>query len=170
MPLHGELLTRLRNASLARLRRVPVPYSSANLSILSILLQQGLIHSVNKGTVEDSASPAAFQAATLPSRRLWVTLKYSSNDRPVLSQLELVSKPSKKVLMDQEELARFVSYRRTLFVKPLEMAEVGIVNAGKQGWWDAREAVKRGIKGGEVVAKAGLASISKAASCTFARY
>lgn len=155
MPLHGELLTRLRNASFARLRRLPVPYSSSNLSILSILLQQGLIHSISKGTVEEAANPAAFRKATLPSRRLWVTLKYSNNDRPVLSKLDLISKPSKKVEMGREELARFVSYRRTLFVKPLEMAEVGIVNAGKEGWWDAREAVKRGVKGGEVVAKAG---------------
>lgn len=155
MPLHGDLLTRLRNASFARLRRVPIPYSNSNLSVLSILLQQGLIHSVSKGTVEEAANPAAFLSATLPSRRLWVTLKYTNEDRPVLSKLDLVSRPSKKVEMDREELTRFVSYRRTLFVKPLDMGEVGIVNAGKQGWWDAREAVKKGIKGGEVVARAG---------------
>ncbi|CAO1624247.1 unnamed protein product [Jaminaea pallidilutea] len=158
MPLHGELLTRLRNASVARIRQVACPYSTSNLSILSILLQQGLIHSISKGTVDQPHNPVAFATSSVPSKRLWVTLKYNkATDRPVLSTLDLVSKPSKKVFMTREELVRFVSFRRSQFVKPLEMGEVGIFrDADTGGWWEAREAVRRGkVQRGEMVARAG---------------
>lgn len=155
MPLHADLLTRLRNASLARLRQVPIPYTTSNLSILSILLQQGLIHSISKGTISTPSNPSEFRQASIPSKRLWVTLKYTTQDTPVLSTLDLISKPSKKVFMNREELLRFISYRRSQFVQPLAMGEIGIVNAGKQGWFEAREAVLRKVQGGEVVARAG---------------
>lgn len=57
--------------------------------------------------------------------------------------------------MDREDLLRFVSYRRSKFVPPLAMGEIGVVDCGKEGWFEAREAVRRGVKGGEVVARAG---------------
>ena len=66
----------------------------------------------------------------------------------------MVSRPSKRIWMTREELVRFVSFRRSQFVRPLEMGEVAIVDCGRQGWWEAREAVKRGVEGGEVVARA----------------
>ncbi|CAO1635871.1 unnamed protein product [Sympodiomycopsis kandeliae] len=161
MPLHGELLTSLRNTSSARLRQVPVLSTTSNLSILSVLLQQGLIHSVTKGTVEHPASPVAFLNSPIPSRRLWVTLKYSpSTQRPILTKLELISKPSKKIFMDRDEMIRWSTYRRAQFVPPLNMGEIGIVASHTNGkedgrWWEVREAIKNGIQGGEVVVRAG---------------
>lgn len=161
MPLHGELLTSIRNACMARLRQVPVPATNANTSILAVLLQQGLIHSVSKGTVEHPSSPAAYNNSPQPARRLWVTLKYSPvTQRPTLSTLELVSKPSRKIFMDRDEMIRWSTYRRAQFVPPLNMGEIGIVESHTGGrpdgrWWEVREAIKRGVRGGEVVVRAG---------------
>lgn len=162
MPLHGNILTSLRNASTARLRQVPVPSTSANTSILAVLLQQGLIHSVTKGTVDIPFSPTAYAKASLPTRRLWVTLKYSPvTQRPILSKLELISKPSRKIFMDRDEMIRWSTYRRAQFVPPLNMGEIGIVASHtKDGrpdgkWWEVREAIKNGVVAGEVVARAG---------------
>lgn len=162
MPSHADLLTTLRNASLARVRTVPVPSTSANISILSILLQQGLIHSITKGTYENPSSPSAFLQAPPPAQRYWVTLKYSPiNQRPVLSTLELISKPSKRVFMDRDEMIRWSTHRRAQFVSPLNTGEIGIVEAqsngarGKPTWFEVREAIQRGIKAGEIIARAG---------------
>ncbi|PWN52992.1 ribosomal protein S8 [Violaceomyces palustris] len=151
MPLHAELCVSLQNAAKARLRSVSVPSTKDNLSIASILLQHGFIHNVTKGTIQ-GPSPQEFQRSNLASRRLWIDLKYRPDDRPVLESMSLVSKPSRKLVMDDQELLRFSTGRRAKFVKPLEMGEIGIVDCGKMGWWEVRDAIKRRLSG-EVVAR-----------------
>lgn len=54
--------------------------------------------------------------------------------------------------MDKDELLRFATGRRAKFVKPLDMGEIGIVDCGEKGWWEVRDAIRRGY-GGEVVAR-----------------
>jgi len=151
MPLHGDVCVRLQNAARARIRSVPIPSTIDNLSIVSILLQHGFIHNITRGTIS-GPSPTNFTTASIPARRLWVDLKYKANDRPVLESLNLISKPSRKISLDKDELLRFVTGRRAKFVTPLKMGEVGIVNT-RLGWMEAREAIRRGT-GGEVVARA----------------
>lgn len=151
MPLYGDVCVRLQNAARARIRSVPIPSTNDNLSIVSILLQHGFIHNITKGTIQ-GPSPTNYVQASIPSRRLWIDLKYKSNDRPVLENLNLISKPSRRIDLDKDELLRFVTGRRAKFITPLKMGEVGIINT-KLGWMDAREAIRRGT-GGEVVARA----------------
>lgn len=88
----------------------------------------------------------------MASRRLWVDLKFRPDDRPVLENMSAVSKPSRKLKMDDQELLRFATGRRAKFIKPLDMGEIGIVDCGKHGWWEVRDAIKRRL-GGEVVAR-----------------
>lgn len=54
--------------------------------------------------------------------------------------------------MDTQELLRFSTGRRAKFVKPLAMGEIAVIDCGPNGWWEARDAIKRGY-GGEVVAR-----------------
>lgn len=130
---------------------MPLPASQSNLSILSILLQYGFIHNITRGSL---AGPSTQQYLTsaLASRRLWVDLKYRPDDRPVLETMSPVSKPSRAVYMDSQELLRFATGRRAKFVTPLAMGEIAVVDCGPNGWWEARDAIKRGF-GGEVVAR-----------------
>lgn len=152
MPLHADLCTILQNASRARLRSIPLPSTKDNLSILSILLQHGFIHNVTRGT-QTGPNPVSYTSASPAARRLWVDLKFRPDDRPVLEKMNVVSKPSRKLTMDKDELLRFATGRRAKFVKPLDMGEIGIVDCGKNGWWEVRDAIRRGY-GGEVVARA----------------
>lgn len=85
-------------------------------------------------------------------RRLWVDLKYRSDDRPVLEQINLVSKPSRRLSMTSEELLRWVTGRRSKFVTPLKAGEIGIIDCGKHGWFEAKEAMRRKLEG-EVVCR-----------------
>jgi small subunit ribosomal protein S8 len=118
----------------------------------NILLHQGFIYNVTRGTLA-GPSPSDWLKAGLPDRRLWIDLKYRADERPVLEQLTVVSKPSRKLLMDSSELLRLATGRRAKFVKPLVLGEIGLVNCGKAGWFEVKDAIRRGL-GGEVVARA----------------
>ena len=108
MPFYADLCVRLQNASRAKLKSVPIPNTNANLNITSILLQHGFIYNVTRGTV---AGPSATEWNAAPDvrRRLWVDLKYRSDDRPVLESMNLVSKPSRRLSMTNDELLRWVT-------------------------------------------------------------
>ncbi|KAL4399566.1 ribosome structural constituent [Malassezia pachydermatis] len=151
MPLYADLCVRLQNASRAKLRSVPIPNTKANLSITSILLQHGFIYNVTRGTIA-GPSAADYNAAPEVRRRLWVDLKYRADDRPVLEKMNLVSKPSRQLSMTNDELLRWVTGRRAKFVSPLRAGEIGIINCGKDGWFEAKEAMRRKLEG-EVVCR-----------------
>ncbi|WFD32810.1 hypothetical protein MSPP1_003861 [Malassezia sp. CBS 17886] len=151
MPLYADLCVRLQNASRGKLRSVPVPNTKANMWIASILLQHGFIYNVTRGTVA-GPNAAEWNAASDVRRRLWVDLKYRADDRPVLESMNLVSKPSRRLSMTNEELIRFVTGRRAKFVTPLRAGEIGIVDCGKHGWFEAKDAMRRKLDG-EVVCR-----------------
>lgn len=54
--------------------------------------------------------------------------------------------------MDAQELLRFSTGRRAKSVTPLVMGEIAVIDCGPNGWWEARDAIKRGF-GGEVIAR-----------------
>lgn len=151
MPLYADLCVRLQNASRAKLKSVPVKNTKSNLWITSILLQHGFIYNVTRGTV-GGPSALDWNSASDVRRRLWVDLKYRADDRPVLESMNLVSKPSRRLSMTNDELLRWVTGRRAKFVTPLRAGEIGIVDCGKDGWFEAKEAMRRKLEG-EVVCR-----------------
>jgi ribosomal protein S8 len=100
MVLPHDLCARVQNA----LHHISVTHTTQNLAILSILLRAGLISNITRGTVHEP-SPEAFATAGEALRRIWAELKYR-NDRPVLSDMELVRKSSKCIFMDVGEIRR----------------------------------------------------------------
>ncbi|KDN40535.1 ribosomal protein S8 [Tilletiaria anomala UBC 951] len=152
MPLYGDFCVRLQNAARARIRSVPVQATKDNLSMAQILLQQGFIYNVTRGTLA-GPSPATWNKAGIADRRLWIDLKYRMDERPVLGNMSLISKPSRRLVMDTGELLRFATGRRAKFVKPLTLGEIGLVNCGSAGWFEVKDAIQRGL-GGELVARA----------------
>ena len=89
----ADMLTRIRNAIMARHDCVLVPASRMKLSITRILKEEGFIndYEVLKGK---------------PHRVIKIYLKYSDNNQSVLSGLERVSKPGLRVYMQQKEIPR----------------------------------------------------------------
>ncbi|KAF9021683.1 ribosomal protein S8 [Hymenopellis radicata] len=152
MPLPFDLCARLQNAFRARHQRLAVEHTTQNLGILSILLRHGFISNITRGSV---AAPSAehFAAAPEAQRRIWVDLKYR-DDLPVLNQMSLISKPSKKVHMELGELRLICSGRRTKTVAPLGMGEIAVVRTKNREneWVEAREAMQLKL-GGEVVCR-----------------
>ncbi|KXN80816.1 37S ribosomal protein S8, mitochondrial [Leucoagaricus sp. SymC.cos] len=153
MPLPHDLCARFQNAFRARHARIAVDHTTQNLGILSILLRHGFLSSLTRGTIS-SPSPTSFPHVSESQRRIWADLKYR-DDLPVLTHMELVSKPSKRVYMDVGEIRLICSGRRAGNVKPLGMGEVAVVRTRdkENEWLEAREALAMKLPG-EVICRA----------------
>ncbi len=88
----ADFLTRLRNAAVARQRRVDVPASNLKKAITKILYEQ---HFIDK--YSELEAP--------PQGTIRIYLKYY-NGRPVLSGLKRVSVPGRRVYAGAGELPR----------------------------------------------------------------
>ncbi|KAF8318800.1 mitochondrial ribosomal protein subunit S8 [Clavulina sp. PMI_390] len=149
--LPHNLASQIQNGFRGRQARVAVPHTLQNLAILNILLREGFISSLTRGSAS-TPSPTEWAAVPESRKRIWATLKYR-NDRPVLSAMEVVSKPSRRIVLDEVGVRRLVSGHRAQFVKPLGMGEVAVVRTGDRQWMEAREAVRLNL-GGEVICRA----------------
>lgn len=154
MPRAHDICSRIQNAFRARLAQVGVPHTTQNLGVLNVLLQSGFVSSITRGTVA-GPSPIGWQMAPEAKRRIWADLKYR-DDRPVLTNMNVISKPSNRIYMDVDEIKRICTGRRAAWiVSPLQMGEVAVVKtrSKKNQFLEAREAVRLGL-GGEVLCRA----------------
>lgn len=89
----ADMLTRIRNALIAKHDSVTVPSSRIKLSIARILKEEGFIndYEVLKGK---------------PHRVIKILLRYSDNNKPVISGLERASKPGLRVYVQRKEVPR----------------------------------------------------------------
>ncbi|KAF8531335.1 ribosomal protein S8 [Gautieria morchelliformis] len=153
MPLPHDLCARLQNAFRARHQRIAVAHSTQNLGILSILLRNGFLTTLTRGTTQNP-SPSEFHTVNEAQRRIWADLKYR-DDRPVLNHMELISMPSRRIFMSVDEIRSIVTGRRAQFVKPLDMGEIAVVKTKdkENEWLEAREALRLSLSG-EVICRA----------------
>jgi len=89
----ADMLTRIRNAIMARHDFVLVPASRMKLSIARTLKEEGFIndYEVLRGK---------------PHRVIKIYLKYDENNQTVLSGLERVSKPGLRMYVQRKEIPR----------------------------------------------------------------
>ncbi|MBR4659272.1 MAG: 30S ribosomal protein S8 [Clostridia bacterium] len=122
----ADMLTRIRNALVAKHETVDVPASNMKLAIAEILLNEGYIksYSVNDEGVE---------------KMMNIVLKYGPNHQRVITGLKRVSKPGLRVYARKDRLP-----------KVLNGLGIAIISTSK-GIMTDREARKQGV-GGEVLA------------------
>jgi len=92
----ADLLTRIRNAQIAKHDTVSVPASKMKKAILDILLEEGYIKSVEEQENEGRKS-------------LFVTLKYGPKYEKVITNLKRVSKPGLRVYCGYEDLPKVLN-------------------------------------------------------------
>jgi small subunit ribosomal protein S8 len=122
----ADMLTRIRNAIMARHDSVLIPASKAKISIANILKEEGFItdYEVVKGNT--------------PQRVIKIQLKYTGKKEPVLTGLKRVSKPGLRVYVGKGEIPRiYEGLGITILSTPLG------VMTGKQAW-------RKGV-GGEIL-------------------
>ena len=122
----ADMLTRIRNAVHARHPRVDVPASHFKAEIARILEQEGYISGFKR--VETDGTPAVIR----------ISLKYGPRGENVISGLERVSRPGRRVYFGREDV-------------PMVMGGLGTsILTTSRGVMTGREAVKAGV-GGEVL-------------------
>lgn len=89
----ADMLTRIRNALMARHEEVLVPSSRLKEEIARILKVEGFIQHYE-----------VFQKGA--RRTMRIVLKYTDGRRPVLSGLSRVSKPGRRVYVSHDEIPR----------------------------------------------------------------
>ncbi len=122
----ADMLTRIRNAGRARLRRVDVPASKLKLEIARILLKERFI------------SNYKFVGEGSPQGLIRVYLKYTPEEEPVITGLERVSRPGLRRYCSADEVPRV-----------LGGLGVSILSTSR-GIMSGREAKKTGV-GGEIL-------------------
>ncbi|MBV9817370.1 MAG: 30S ribosomal protein S8 [Solirubrobacterales bacterium] len=126
----ADFLTRLRNGAKAQHQDVAVPSSKLKRELARILQEQGYID----GYTVDPAAPGR------PYERITVTLKYTSDRKPVISGLQRVSRPGQRTYVDHARIPRIQGGMGT-----------AIISTSK-GVMTGHEARQQGV-GGEVVAR-----------------
>ena len=122
----ADMLTRIRNAQTARHETVIVPDSKMKKAIAEILLAEGYISSVEY--IEDKIQG-----------KIKITLKYTEDNKKVISGLKRISKPGLRIYAGADELPRV-----------LNGLGIAIISTSK-GVVTDKEARKLGL-GGEVLA------------------
>jgi small subunit ribosomal protein S8 len=112
----ADMLTRIRNAIMARHDSVVIPASKMKLSIARILKEEGFIndYEVVRGR---------------PHRVIKVYLKYLGDNQPAISGLKRVSKPGLRVYVQKKEIPRVYGGLGIAIV-----STSGGVRTGQQAW------------------------------------
>ena len=82
----ADLLTRIRNAHIAKHDRTRVPASKVKLAVCKVLESAGYIKGFR-----------VHEASTTPSDEIEVLLKYNSEGVPAITKIQRVSKPGRRV-------------------------------------------------------------------------
>lgn len=121
----ADMLTRIRNANKARFPNVEVPASTMKVNIAKILKEEGYIK--NYKVVQDNKQGI-----------LQIFLKYGKKGEPAISEIQRISKPSRRIYVDKDSIP---SVRNGLGLAILSTSR-GVITD--------KEARKQGI-GGEVI-------------------
>ena len=92
----ADLLTRIRNAQIAKHDTVSVPASKMKKAILDILVAEGYVKSVEEQENEGR-------------KNLFITLKYGPKYEKVITNLKRVSKPGLRVYCGYEDLPKVLN-------------------------------------------------------------
>jgi len=90
----ADMLTRIRNAIMARHESVDIPYSNMKFGISKILKEEGYIR--NYKTFVDEAR----------KKFLKVYISYDENSKSVITGLQRVSKPGRRVYVGTDEISK----------------------------------------------------------------
>jgi small subunit ribosomal protein S8 len=122
----ADMLTKIRNAGMAKHEKVDISTSRLKLEIVKILKTEGYIKNFKKATKLDGVNV------------IRVFLKYDDTTAPIIHGIEKVSKPGRRVYMGYKTMPRVYNGYGTLIVST------------SQGVTTGRKAAEKKV-GGEVI-------------------
>ena len=123
----ADMLTRIRNAMNARNPKAEIPASNLKIEIARILKEEGYV--ANYRVAEEGAK-----------RTIKVYMKYRPDQSPVISKIERVSRPGRRVFADSGNI-------------PLVIGGMGVnILTTSRGVMTGKQATKMGV-GGEILCR-----------------
>lgn len=152
----AHMCSHLQNASKARLGLTSIPSNKYNLHLALALHRSGFFASVYRAgaqppTAEQMVAqvPEPVTNATVAQMRIWLGLKYWEG-RPVLNKASVISKPSRLMTVDVQELGRltrgFPTKVKGGMVQGLGVGECMFVSTSR-GVLEVREALAKKVGG-----------------------
>jgi small subunit ribosomal protein S8 len=99
----ADMLTKIRNASLAKFEKVDIPASKLKVEIVKILKNEGYIKTFKKVSQDGK-------------NQIRIYLKYDQTNQPVIHGLERMSKPGRRVYTSYKQMPRIFNGYGTLIV------------------------------------------------------
>ncbi|KAL4804798.1 ribosomal protein S8 [Aspergillus unguis] len=155
----AHVCSHLNNVTKARLGFTSIVNTNLHRKLCVALQNDGFISSVVLGGPQPPAmhnllgTPTTKEAETEPltqsnvaSRRLWLGLKYWQS-QPVLSNISLISKPTRRITIDVPGLRRVIRGEQSGYVKGLRSPGESLYISTDQGIKEARECVEKKLGG-----------------------
>lgn len=108
----ADMLTKIRNASLARFEKVDIATSKIKLEIVKILKNEGFVKNFKKVNQESLSYIRIF-------------LKYDDNQNPIIHGLEKLSTPGRRVYSGYKTMPRIYNGYGTLIISTSEGVTTG---------------------------------------------
>ncbi len=99
----SDMLTRIRNAQAVKKESVVLPMSKIKYNIAKILEQEGYIERM------EVIKTKSLKNGSSVFDELKIVLKYKKEGSPVITSLERISKPGRKVYVKKDELPRVLN-------------------------------------------------------------
>jgi small subunit ribosomal protein S8 len=99
----ADMLTKIRNATLAKFEKVDIPASKLKVEIVKILKNEGYIKTFKKVSQDGK-------------NQIRIYLKYDQANQPVIHGLERMSRPGRRVYTSYKQLPRVFNGYGTLIV------------------------------------------------------
>ena len=115
----ADMLTKIRNAALAKFERVDIPTSKLKLEIVKILKNEGYIKNFKKVTQESSTAIRIF-------------LKYDDDENSIIRGLQKISTPGRRVYSGYKKIPRVQNGYGTIIVSTSEGVTTGRKAAEKK--------------------------------------
>lgn len=148
IPSIPRFCSHLQNATRAGLTMTSVPNTKYNLNLAIALHRAGFISSVTRGGPKPpdpetitTAAPEPVTYKNVSTRRLWLGLKYW-NDKPVMSNLQSMSKSKRWVTASLSELHRLSRGLETNQIPGLNLGE-SLFLTTDIGVLESREAIEK---------------------------
>eukprot|EP00834_Sanchytrium_tribonematis_P004109 NODE_185_length_13590_cov_0.472908.p10 type:complete len:160 gc:universal NODE_185_length_13590_cov_0.472908:9997-10476(+) len=155
--MRANLFSKVINASKSRHMFTTVSNKDLNFKIISRFYDYGFIEHFCYGSDEKPYAERILPNGETENIKshLWVRLKYTPQLEPVLKDIRMISKPSRRVFATKEELITLTSGKATNRLKSLGLGrmlpgQVMLVNTNKHGVIELFEAVEKET-GGEVM-------------------
>ncbi|KAL1998719.1 hypothetical protein VTN02DRAFT_5684 [Thermoascus thermophilus] len=157
----ANVCSHINNATKARLGITSIPNTKLHLKLCLALQNSGFISTVVRGGPtpppphillghpalgDEQGGVEEVTQSNVASRRLWLGLKYWQSE-PVLSKMQLVSKPKRRITMDVAGLRRIVRGEKSGYVEGLRSPGECLFLSTDRGVMEARECVEKKVGG-----------------------